>query len=98
VQGRPCKSQLRLHALDAISDAGDRRTSYLGDIDAARAQFDLADQIRLARLLVLAPGYTERGAAEARELGDRIYQTGALATFNVRNATAGSRSPSSRKH
>ena len=79
----PCKSQLRLHALDAINDAGDRRTSYLGDIDAARAQFDLADQIRLARLLLLAPGYTERGTDEARALGDRIYQTGALATFNV---------------
>jgi hypothetical protein len=79
----PCKSQLRLHALDAISDAGDRRTSYLGDIDAVRAQFDLADQIRLARLLLLAPGYTQRGASEAKALGDRVYQTGALATFNV---------------
>ena len=78
-----CKNQLRLHALDAIADAGDRRTSYLGDIDAARAQFDIADQIRLARLLLLAPGYGDRGRAEARELGDRVYQTGALATFNA---------------
>ena len=79
----PCKSQLRLHALDAIADAGDRRTSFLGDIDAARDRFDLADRIRLARLLLLAPGYAQRGAAEARELGDRIYQTGATAIFNM---------------
>ena len=79
----PCKSQLRLHALDAITDAGDRRTSYLGDIDAMRDKFDLADRIRLARLLLLAPGYGDRGKAEARELRDRVYQTGALATFNV---------------
>ncbi len=79
----PCKSRLRLHALDALSDAGNRRTSYLGDIDALRDQFDLADRIRLARLLFLAPGYTARGAAEARELGDQVYQTAALATFNL---------------
>ena len=79
----PCKSRLRLHALDALSAAGDRRTSYLGDIDAMRAQFDLADRVRLARLLLLAPGYTDRGAAEAKELADRAYQTGALATFNA---------------
>jgi uncharacterized protein YfaS (alpha-2-macroglobulin family) len=79
----PCKSRLRLHALDAITGAGDRRTSYLGDIDAVRDQLDLADRIRLARLLLLAPGYGERGKAEARELGDRVYQTGALATFNA---------------
>jgi alpha-2-macroglobulin len=78
-----CKGQLRLHALDAITDAGDRRTSYLGDIDAVRAQFDIADRIRLARLLLLAPGYGDRGKAEARELGDRVYETGALATFNA---------------
>jgi alpha-2-macroglobulin len=82
-KNEPCKSQLRLHALDAITAAGDRRTSYLGDIDAVRARFDLADQIRLARLLLLAPGYTERGAAEARELGERVYQTGTLATFSA---------------
>ena len=79
----PCKSQLRLHALDAITGAGDRRTSYLGDIDAVRDKFDVADRIRLARLLLLAPGYTERGAAEAHELNDRVYQTGGLATFNA---------------
>jgi uncharacterized protein YfaS (alpha-2-macroglobulin family) len=79
----PCKSQLRLHALDAITDAGDRRTSYLGDIDAVRDQFDIADRIRLARLLILAPGYTARGTAEAHALSDRVYQTGALATFNA---------------
>jgi uncharacterized protein YfaS (alpha-2-macroglobulin family) len=78
-----CKNQLRLHALDALADSGDRRTSFLGDIDAARDGFDTADRIRLARLLYLTPGYTDRGTAEARELADRVYQTGALATFNA---------------
>ncbi|MGA2392221.1 MAG: Ig-like domain-containing protein [Candidatus Lustribacter sp.] len=79
----PCKSELRLHALDALDDAGVRRTSYLGDIDAVRDRFDVADRIRLARLLVQSPGYTGRGAAEAHELAQRVYETGALATFNV---------------
>ncbi|HEV8021459.1 MAG TPA: Ig-like domain-containing protein [Candidatus Lustribacter sp.] len=79
----PCKSQLRLHALDALNDAGLRSTSYLGDIDAVRDTFDVADRIRLARLLLLSPGYAARGAAEAHELSQRVYQTGALATFNA---------------
>jgi uncharacterized protein YfaS (alpha-2-macroglobulin family) len=78
-----CKARMRLHALDALADAGDRRTTFLGDIDAVRDQLGLADQIRLTRLLLLAPGYTDRGTAEARSLGDRVYQTGALAVFNV---------------
>ncbi len=82
-KGALCKARLRLHALDALADAGDRRTTFLGDIDAVRDQLGLADQIRLTRLLLLAPGYADRGAAEARSLGDRVYQTGALGVFNV---------------
>jgi uncharacterized protein YfaS (alpha-2-macroglobulin family) len=78
-----CRAQLRLHALDALADAGDRRTSFLGDIDAVREQLDLADRIRLARLLVLAPGYADRGHTEAHALGERVYQTGASAAFNA---------------
>jgi uncharacterized protein YfaS (alpha-2-macroglobulin family) len=78
-----CKARLRLHALDALADAGDRRTTFLGDIDAVRDQLGLADQLRLTRLLLLAPGYTDRGRAEARSLNDRVYQTGALGVFNV---------------
>ncbi len=34
-------------------------------------------------LLLLAPGYGDRGKVEAQQLGDRVYQTGALATFNA---------------
>ena len=79
----PCKSQLRLHALDALNDAGVARTTYLGDIDAVRASFDVADRIRLARLLLQSPEYAGRGAAEAHELAQRVYETGALATFNA---------------
>jgi uncharacterized protein YfaS (alpha-2-macroglobulin family) len=79
----PCKSQMRLHALDALSDAGDVRTSFLGDIDAQHDSFDLADQIRLARLLLVSPSYKERGAAEAHALNDRVYITGATAMLNT---------------
>lgn len=79
----PCLSALRLHALDALADAGDRRTTFLGDVDAARAQLTLADQIRLARYLVATPGYAVRGAAEAQPLVARVTMTGALGTFNL---------------
>jgi uncharacterized protein YfaS (alpha-2-macroglobulin family) len=79
----PCKSELRLHALDALADAGDRRMTFLGEIDAVRDQLTLADRIRLARYQLMTPGYQARGADAARQLANRVYETGALARFNV---------------
>ncbi len=78
-----CKAQMRLHALDALDDAGDTRSTFLGDIDAVRETLDVADQIRLTRLLVASPGYKARGLAEYQSLTDRVYLTGATASFNA---------------
>lgn len=89
----PCKSLVRLRALDALADAGDRRTTFLGSIDAVRDQFDLANRIRLARYLVLAPGYAARGTEEAVALRGRIYETGALATMNLSQRYAWASAP-----
>ena len=79
----PCKSMLRLRALDALAGSGDRRTTFLGDIDAVRSELSLADQIRLARYQVASPGYTERGAGEAQQFYSRTSFTGSLGTFNM---------------
>ena len=89
----PCKSLVRLRALDALADAGDRRTTFLGSIDAVRDRFDFADRIRLARYLVLAPGYAARGAEEAATIRGRLYETGALATMNVSQRYAWASAP-----
>ena len=70
-----CKAELRLHALDALATAGDRRTAYLDEIDALRGSLAFADQARLARLLALAPGYAASAATLAKTIEDRLYAT-----------------------
>jgi len=78
-----CKAELRLHALVALAAAGDRRTTFLDDIDAQRDSLAFADQARLARLLTLAPGYGARADALAKTIADHLYTTarGAVVTL-----------------
>ncbi|HWT06722.1 MAG TPA: alpha-2-macroglobulin family protein, partial [Xanthomonadales bacterium] len=78
-----CKAVMRLHALDALDSAGDRRTTFLSDIDAQRASLAFADQARLARLLTLAPGYGTRAASLAKTIEDHLYTTGRGAAVNL---------------
>jgi uncharacterized protein YfaS (alpha-2-macroglobulin family) len=70
-----CKAELRLHALDALAAAGDRRTTFLSDVDAQRDKLAFADQARLARLLALAPGYGTQAASLAKTIDDHLYAT-----------------------
>ena len=79
----PCKSELRLYALDALSAAGERRTDFLSDVDAQRDHFAFADQARLARLLTLAPGYGPRAASLSKTIEDHLYETGRGAVVNL---------------
>jgi len=79
----PCKSGLRLYALEALSAAGDRRTDFLSDVDAQRDHFVFADQARLARLLTLAPGYGPRAASLSKTIEDHLYETGRGAVVNL---------------
>ena len=78
-----CREWMRVRALDAFAENGDRRTSFLGDLFAGRASLNLADQIRLARLLVGAPGYSDQAAAMANAITDRLYETGQSAVINL---------------
>jgi uncharacterized protein YfaS (alpha-2-macroglobulin family) len=78
-----CKAELRLQALDALAAAGDRRTTFLDDVDAQRDKLAFADQARLARLLALAPGYGGRADTLAKTIADHLYVTarGAVVTL-----------------
>jgi alpha-2-macroglobulin len=78
-----CKAQLRLRALDALSAAGDRRTTFLGDVDAQHDKLTFADQARLARLLTQAPGYASQAAARSKTIEDQLYTTARGAAVNI---------------
>ncbi len=70
-----CKAELRLHALVALAAAGDRRTTFLSEIDAQREGLAFADQVRLARLLANAPEYAPRAASLAKTIEEQLYAT-----------------------
>jgi uncharacterized protein YfaS (alpha-2-macroglobulin family) len=78
-----CKAELRLQALDALAAAGDRRTSFLTEIDAQRDKLPFADQARLARLLTLAAGFADRAASLAKVIDDHLYATARGAVVNL---------------
>ncbi|MBV8489903.1 MAG: alpha-2-macroglobulin family protein, partial [Candidatus Eremiobacteraeota bacterium] len=78
-----CKARLRFEALWALAAAGDRRTDFLGDVVAAAANWDTADQARVARYLMQTPGWQERGTGMADHLLQTEYVTGRYSTANV---------------
>jgi alpha-2-macroglobulin len=78
-----CKAELRLHALDALAAAGDRRTTFLSDIAAQRDALSFADRARLARLMTGAPGYAAAATALAKMIDDQLYVTGRGGVVNL---------------
>ena len=74
-----CRARIRFEALSALAAQGDRRTDFLSDIVAQRANFDSATQIRLARYLLATPGWQTQGAQQAASLEQTIYRTGRYA-------------------
>jgi len=78
-----CKAELRLHALDALAAAGDRRTTFLSDIAAQRDALSFADRARLARLMTAAPGYAALAAALTKSVDDQLYVTARGGAVNL---------------
>ncbi len=87
-----CKAQVRFEALWALATQASPRTDFLADIVAQSDNFDSATQIRLARYLVRAPGWHDKGAAMASHLQQTLYVTGryAVATVSTRWSWLGS--------
>jgi len=80
---RRCKTTMRLNALTALAAAGDRRTTFLGDLYAHPNALDISDRVRLARLLSNVPGYRAQADSLTDGIDQRIYVTGATAILNV---------------
>lgn len=80
-----CKNRVRLGALMALAELGEKRNDFLTDIYAQRNELDAVAQIKLARYLSQFPEWQQ----EARSLSDRlfetVYETGRSATVNLPN-------------
>jgi hypothetical protein len=78
-----CKNQLRLQTLIALADLGDKRTEFLADIYAQRAQLDPIDQMKLARYLFQFPDWQPEATAIAAEFREITSETGRSAQVNL---------------
>jgi hypothetical protein len=77
-----CKRQVRLNALIALAELGDRRSEFLADLYAEREQFDPIDQMKLAQYLAQFPDWQQEARSMAAQLQESTYETGRNAKVN----------------
>ncbi len=82
-QDARCKSQVRLEALSALAELGDRRNDFLSDLYAQREQFDLLTRIKLARYLSQFLTWRQEARTLLNQVQASLYQTGRTATVNL---------------
>lgn len=78
-----CKNQVRLEALMALAELGDRRTDFVADLYAQRNQLDAVSQIMLARYLLQTPGWQGEGTQMTEKIQQKLAETGRSASFNL---------------
>jgi uncharacterized protein YfaS (alpha-2-macroglobulin family) len=78
-----CKNQIRLNALIALGNLGEKRTDFLQSLEEQSNQFDFVDQIKLARYLYQFPEWKTQAENLTNEIQETIYQTGRSATVNL---------------
>ena len=80
---RLCKNQLRLKALLALAELGDKRNDFLADIYSQRDELDQVDQIKLTRYLFNFPQWQQEGQTLFNQLQETVYETGRTAKVNL---------------
>lgn len=78
-----CKNQVRLEALMALAELGEKRNDFLTDIYQVRSQFEPVMQIKLARYLSQFPEWQQQSQELLNQLQESIYETGRNATINL---------------
>ncbi|MDZ7957426.1 MAG: alpha-2-macroglobulin [Aulosira sp. DedQUE10] len=78
-----CKNQLQLNALIALAELGDKRNSFLADIYQQRNNFDVVNQIKLARYLSQFPEWQDESQTMLNQLQQNIYETGRTAAISL---------------
>ncbi|MBW4561297.1 MAG: alpha-2-macroglobulin family protein [Mojavia pulchra JT2-VF2] len=81
-----CKNQLQLNALIALAELGDKRNSFLADIYQKRNNFDVVNQIKLARYLSQFSEWRDESQTMLNQLQKNIYETGRTAVISLPNS------------
>ena len=78
-----CRSQIRLDALMALAELGEKRQDFLPSLYEQRSKFDYLKQIKLARYLSQFPQWQAEAEILTQEIQETIYDTGRSATVNL---------------
>lgn len=78
-----CKNQVRLEALMALAQLGEKRNEFLADIYAQHSELDRVAQIKLARYLSQFPEWQKESQTLFNQLQETVYETGRSATVNL---------------
>lgn len=74
-QDSTCKNRLRLAALQALAELGNRRSDFLSDLFEHRSQLDPINQMQLARYLLQTPGWQAEGQQLANQWQQILAET-----------------------
>jgi uncharacterized protein YfaS (alpha-2-macroglobulin family) len=78
-----CKNQVRLNALIALAELGEKRQDFLPSLYQSYREFDFLNQIKLARYLSQLPQWQTEAQQLYQEIQETVYQTGRTATVNL---------------
>ncbi|WP_013321633.1 alpha-2-macroglobulin family protein [Gloeothece verrucosa] len=78
-----CKNQIRLEALIALAQLGEKRSDFLQSLYEQRQELDRVGQIKLARYLSQFTDWKTEAQSLSREREEFIYETGRTATVNL---------------
>ncbi|MGK7917749.1 MAG: Ig-like domain-containing protein, partial [Prochloraceae cyanobacterium] len=82
-QSASCKRQIRLNALIALAELGNKRTDYLSSLYEQRDELDVVNQIKLTRYLFQFPQWQKQAQTLFNQLQETIYETGRTAKINL---------------
>ncbi len=78
-----CKRQVRLEALMALAELGNKRNDYLASLYEQHKQLDRVNQIKLARYLSQFSEWQQQAQTLSNQIQETIYETGRTATINL---------------
>ncbi len=78
-----CKNQIRLKALIALGELGDRRSDYLVSVYEQRDNLSDYDKISLIRYLFQFPQWQKEAQEMLNQFQETIYETGRSARVNL---------------
>ncbi|WP_308255455.1 hypothetical protein [Geminocystis sp. GBBB08] len=78
-----CKNQIRLNALIALDNLGQKRSDFLQSIYEQKNDLDFLHQIKLARYLTQFPQWETKTESLISDIQKNIYITGRNSTINL---------------